>query len=200
VTTSVDGIHTGQRKNSLNAHAPTEKNRGRDNEDLMQERVFRGLVRQASTDLRFSRRSRRLCGPLISGVRRMTTANFPRSDTWKIPTCDLLFSVCTRHVAVSNLWRRRLQTFRLMCRMAAPLLKRLRLHVSGTSTAPFGVFHLFVVAHLRLATFSCAVHTSPAVLPVQPGAPTGRRAGCLRVERWALGPRTAVTVSRPHGL
>lgn len=105
---------------------------GRDNEDLMQERVFRGLVRQASTDLRFFRRSRRLCGPLISGVRRMITAKFPRSDMYMADTCDLMFSVCTRppsatfggadlRLSVSRAeWRR-------------PLLKRLRLHVPRSS-------------------------------------------------------------------
>lgn len=59
-------------ENSLNAQPATDKKCGfwrahqnSENEDPMQERAFRGLVRQASTDLRFSRRSRRT--PEING-------------------------------------------------------------------------------------------------------------------------------------
>jgi hypothetical protein len=136
----------------------------RDNEDLMQERVFRGRWCDRLAPIFGSPvKTVRFCGPLISGARRMMMAT--RSDTWKIHATFCL-SICT--CRVSNIWRRRHQPSRLVCRMAAPLLKRLRLHVSRTSIA-------------RSASFACSwlirgrLRSPAPCTPPQPCSPSDRR-------------------------
>lgn len=75
--------------------------------------------------------------------------------------------------------------------------------VLGIHRSASSALCLSFVAHLRPVLLTPCKHPQPCSPYSQcqcQDVPAGGRAGCLRVERWALGPRTAVTVSRPHGL
>jgi hypothetical protein len=162
------GICTAQRTFSLNALRLTDKTCGfrrtRQRRSHAGTRLPRSLVRQASTDLRFSRQSR----SILWAVNFRSSANDDGNSIryiWKIHATFCL-SICTGRV--SNIWRRRHQPSRLVCRTAPPLLKRLCLHVSRTSIA-------------RSASFACSwlicgLLRSPApCTPPQPCSPSDRR-------------------------
>jgi len=150
-------------------------------------------------------KTRRFCGPLISGAGQMGELPTLPSTRYLVTFC---LSICT-HVAVSSS-----TALSNICEApTSALLSRVpnggvpveapSLHVSKQEFhhCPFGLSlpcSSWLICGLLRSPAPCTL--PPAVLPVQSGAPIGGRAGCLRVEWWALGPRTAVTVSRPHGL